>query len=132
MTTDKKMILTPFRKAVLSLEEAFLQTKNVWVRDATIQRFAYTYELAIRMMQRYFQQKGLVGTNVDAMTYNDLCRIAAEAELIDDPRSWFAYRDARNITSPAYDEDKAEKVYSVAQKFLEDAKALLAALESRV
>lgn len=127
-----KMILTPFIKAVRSLEEILQQEKTVIVRDATIQRFEYTFELAIRMLQRYFKEKTVPKMNMEAVTYNELCRMAAEAELIDHPGAWFKYRDARNISSHAYDEEKAEEVYQAVKKFLPDAKRLLEQLEKRV
>ncbi|MSR85215.1 nucleotidyltransferase [Candidatus Uhrbacteria bacterium] len=115
-----------------SLEEVFVQPKTVIVRDATIQRFEYTFELAIKMIQRYFQEKSPLTQNVDELTFNDLCRLAAEAGLIKDPKEWFKYRDARNKSSHAYDEQIAENVYQDAKLFLADVQFLLSVLEKRV
>lgn len=126
------MLLFPFEKAIQSLDEVLKEPKNAFLRDATIQRFEYTFELAIRVLQRYFQEKSTEIVNVDALTYNELCRYAAEAELIRNPSVWFEFRMARSITSHAYDERKAESVYVAAQQFLPEAKALLEQLKQRV
>lgn len=131
MPSTGELILTPFTKAIKSLADVLGESKTIIVRDATIQRFEYTFELAVKMIQRYFQEQGTVA-NVDALTYNDICRIAAEAELITDPKLWFAFRRARNETSHAYDEKKAENVYKIAKLFLPEAQHLLSELKKRV
>lgn len=133
MTSQNKSIdVSFFENALRSLEEALKQEKTVWIRDATIQRFEYTFELAIRMMKRYFQEKGLEEVNVDSFTYRDLCRMAAEAELITEPVAWFDYREKRNVSSHAYDEEKAEAIYAAAKRFLPDAQRLLEALKRKI
>lgn len=128
---DQKLILTPFEKAVASLEEALAQPKTDYLRDATIQRFEYTFELAIKMIKRSLE-KWPEGTTIDQQTYRDMIRMAAEAGLITDPKAWFEYREARNVTSHAYDEKLAEKVYATVKKFAPDAKKLLDALKAHL
>lgn len=128
---NQKIIITPFEKAIASLEDVLAQPQNSYMRDSAIQRFEYTFELAIKMIKRYFQEKG-ISDNPEALTYNDLCRMAAEAELIGDSVPWFDFRDARNKTSHAYDENLAEEVYRVIPSFLPHAKTLLQNLKSRV
>lgn len=128
---DQKIILTPFEKAVASLEEALAQPKTDYLRDATIQRFEYTFELAIKMLKRSLE-KWPEGTTIDQQTYRDMIRMAAESGLITDPEAWFEYREARNITSHAYDEKLAEKVYTTVKKFGPDAKKLLNALKAHL
>jgi len=50
--------------------------------------------------------------------------------LIEDPLPWFEYSDARNMTAHTYDEDKAQIVYEVAIRFINDAQYLLRRLEA--
>ncbi len=38
---------------------------------------------------------------------------------------WFSYGEARNISSHTYNKDKAEEVYNIAAKFVNDARYLL-------
>ena len=55
-------------------------------------------------------------------TKRDVFRTAARYGLINDPKPWFRYTEARNLTSHAYDQKKAEKILSIANDFLQDAK----------
>ena len=48
---SEKLILTQLRKAVASLNDVAAQPKDEYIRDATIQRFEYTYLLAIDFLQ---------------------------------------------------------------------------------
>lgn len=129
--TPNGLVIEPYKRAVASLEEAFLQTKSVWTRDAAIQRFEYTFELAIKMMKRALEN-ALDGNEIDQWSYRELCRRAAEAGLIDDVEAWFGYRESRNITSHTYDEDLADEVYDKAKEFAPAARKLLEALEKKV
>lgn len=122
----ENLILTPFRKALASLEEVIAQPKNDFIRDATIQRFEYTYELAWKMIKRHLDWAGFSDTA--ALSRKDLFREAAKIGLIPDPERWFDYNRARNESSHAYNQEIAEDVYKIARDFLPDAAALLAAL----
>lgn len=126
----KKLILTSLAKAVASLEEVLSLEKNVIVRDATIQRFEYTYELCWKMMKSHLEMdEGR--ENVDALHRKDLFRLAAEKGLIGDAASWFDFHQARNETSHTYEEERAEQVFAVARRFAPAARALLTELERR-
>jgi nucleotidyltransferase substrate binding protein (TIGR01987 family) len=104
------------------------QPKDEFVRDAVIQRFEYTYELAWKSLQRRLTED-LGSEAVAPLSRRDLFRLAAERALIDDPLPWFEYHKARNITSRTYNERIAEEVYVVAQAFLSDVESLLRVLE---
>ena len=125
-----KLIFEPYRKAVTSLKEALAQPKTEFLRDSVIQRFEYTFEMAIKLMKRGLEQ--MPESNVDALTFGNLCRAAAEGGFIKNPDAWLEYREARNKTSHAYDEGIAEAVYAVAKRFLPDAEALLASLMQKI
>ena len=129
--TEAKIILTPFQNAVRSLEDILTEPFSVIVRDATIQRFEYTFELAIKMMMRVLEAMPSA-PDLDRMPFRDMIRLAAEAGLVTDPETWFGYRDARNMTSHAYDEKKAELVFEAAKRFTKNARLLCDALEKRV
>lgn len=120
------LILSPFEKALASLEAILKLPKDDIVRDATIQRFEYTYELAWKMIKRHLEWAG--ESNVDSLTRKDLYREAERTGLVLNAEAWFDYHDARNLTSHTYDEAKAEEVYAVARRFAADARLLLNAL----
>ncbi len=130
-----KLILDSLERAIASLERAIIRAEanptDEEVRDAVIQRFEYTYELAWKMLKRRLEGDSPGGTLIDSLSFKDLIREGAEKGLIKEVQPWFGYREARNITSHTYEEKNAKQVYSVALKFLPDAKTLLLELKKR-
>lgn len=98
------------------------------LRDAVIQRFEYTFELAWKMLKRRLEADAAVPSAVDRMSFRDLLREAAEKGLVADPERWMFYREQRNLTSHVYDADKAAEVYQTACAFVHEAQRLLTAL----
>lgn len=129
MTTEK-MDLESLKNAIISLGEVLAEPKTVIVRDATIQRFEYTFELCWKFIKRYLETQTLE-SRVDHLNKKDLFRIASEHGLIRDPSAWFQYLKARNETVHTYNANKAEQVYSIAKIFFPEAGFLLNVLESR-
>ena len=125
--SNEKLDLTSFAKALKTLEEILPVPVNDIVRDATIQRFEYTYELAWKMIKRHLEWAG--NTNTSSLTMRDLFREAARVGLIKDAETWFDYHQARNETSHTYEQATAEEVYEAAGKFAPDARALLTELQ---
>lgn len=76
------------------------------------------------MLKRKLEMEAPVPEAIDALSFRDLLRLAAEKGMLNNIESWFLYRDQRNITSYTYDESKAEQVRAVAYSFLDDAKNL--------
>ena len=64
------------------------------------------------------------------LSMKDLYRLGYEAGLITDPKAWFSYHEARNITSHVYDEKKAAIVIGAVIHFAPDAQKLLETLEN--
>ena len=120
----EKLVLDPFRNALRSLDEALAMSPvDDIIRDGTIQRFEYTYELAWKMLRRHFEWRG--DTGMAGMPRKDVFREAARSGLILDPVKWFVYNEARNSTSHDYDRSKAEKTYGLVRQFAVDARYLL-------
>lgn len=121
------------KKAIGTLAEAVKAAKtrpgDLLVRDATIQRFEYTYELCVKSLRRQLEAMSDSPGEVDALGYRDMIRLGSERGLIKNAAEWFRYREMRNITSHIYDPAKASAVFSVVPQFLRDAKALYAALD---
>lgn len=123
------------KKAIKSLERAIVRTQRApldeELRDAVIQRFEYTYDLACKMMKRQIEQESPNPAEIDRLSFKDLLRTAAEKGIISEVEQWIVYRDQRNITSHTYDEAEAKSVYKTALKFYRDAEILLSNLEKR-
>ena len=111
-----------YAKALKSLELALQSPKTDLHRDATIQRFEFCVELSWKTAKK------LMGTNNSVP--KTIIREMAQQKLILDPEKWFAYIEARNLSSHTYKEDLAEKVYSIAKQFLPDGYDLLKKLET--
>lgn len=128
--------LTSLEKALLRLEEALQAYAgapgNTLYRDATIQRFEFTYEIAHKMLKRYLEMTAANPAAIDEMAFADMIRTGSEQGLL---RSgwdkWKDYRKARGTTSHTYDEAKAMEVVAIIPDFLSEAQSLLDTLRKR-
>lgn len=128
--------LSSFEKAMLRLEEALrayaAEPDNSLYRDAIIQRFAFTYELAHKTVKRYLDMTAASPGAVDEMAFADLIRTGSEQGLLQNGWDiWREYRKARSITSHTYDEGKAKEVVAVIPRFLQDSQFLFEQLRRR-
>ena len=123
---------TSLSKAIASLDKALqtakLRPKDEYVRDASIQRFEYTYELCVKSLRRQLTAMSDSPAEIDALGYRDMIRTGVERGLIKSEIPWFGYRELRNATSHVYDQAKARKVFGALRRFLVDAKDLHARL----
>jgi nucleotidyltransferase substrate binding protein (TIGR01987 family) len=130
--------LSPLRKALAQLSEAlvFWHTRaegdalKPHLRSAVIQSFEFTYELAVRSTRRVLIERAESSDLVSDLSFNDLLRRALDAGLPMQLDTWRHWRDMRNATSHAYDEDRANEVALAAADFVADVTLLLKALEA--
>ena len=124
-----------YEKALASLQRVLERSRTIPddedIRDACIQRFEYTYELAYKMLKRQLEQELPSSEELDHLPFKELIRVGAERGLIADPQRWFDYRDKRNISSHTYDEAKAREVFDILTEFTTDAVSLLSRLKAR-
>jgi len=130
-----KLELSSFEKALASLDEALAEydlTQSQFVKDACIQRFEYTYELAHKLLKRQLEAMSPNPSEIDQMSFPDMIRSGAERGLLvngwDERRR---FRDARKATSHAYNEKKANEVFARIPAFRDEAAVLLARLQER-
>jgi len=123
----------PLEKALLALHEAIERSKkeadDEMVRDATIQRFEYCYELSWRLLKRRIELDAATKSDIDSLSFKGLIREGAERGYILNPEAWFKYRECRNLTSYTYNEINANIVYQASLPFYDDAMALLKKLQ---
>ena len=128
-----KLDLSSLQKALSSLQKAIHRAEknrqDEEIRDSVIQRFEYTYELSWKMLKRQLEQESATPDLIDQLSFRDLLRDAAEKGILNDIEPWFVYREQRNITSHAYDANKANSVYMTVLDFVKDAELLLQSLE---
>lgn len=88
------------------------------VRDSVIKRFEFTYSTALSTLRKYFISKAFVIEDINGMTFNDMVRTANQLNLLkSNLEKWTDYRQARNMTSHAYDECIALKVIEIIPDF---------------
>ena len=95
-----------FLRAIERLREALAENENDLIRDAVIQRFEFTFEMAWRVLFRLLTARG----DRVAQQSSAVLQTAFTALLLDDPVLWDRIRIARNQTSHTYDEAKAIEV----------------------
>ncbi|MEQ1880727.1 MAG: HI0074 family nucleotidyltransferase substrate-binding subunit [Burkholderiales bacterium] len=125
---------TSLTKAIASLSAALeaskVRLRDEFVRDASIQRFKYTYELCVKSLRRQLEAMSDTPSEVDALGYRDMIRSGIERGLLSAETPWFAYRELRNITAHVYDPAKAARVFDALPALLRDAEVLLANLRA--
>ena len=101
------------------------------LRDACIQRFDYTFELAWKMLKRVMEREALSPAEIDGYSFKQLFRVAGEKGFLVDVPAWFDFREKRNLTAHTYDQRRAAEVYAVIAGFEREVTELLARLQAR-
>ncbi len=117
--------LENFKKAVDRLDEAINDANEYKIetlKDAVIQRFEFTTELAWKTAREYLSELG--ETDIDSP--KPVMRTAFRAGLVTDEQGWIQILDDRNVTSHIYDDKDAEAVYKrIVENHINLFKALL-------
>lgn len=137
-----RLDLSPLENAVAQLEEGLVLYDSDIVRQhpeirsqmraGAIQAFEFTYELGVRMIQRYLEQVSANPAEVDRLEFRSLIRRATEQGLLQsDLDAWMEHRRNRGLTSHVYNEAMAERVFQAAREFLDEVRHLLRELQER-
>lgn len=131
-----KLNLSSFQNALDSLKVGLdahqADPENKFIRDACIQRFEYCYELTHKMARRYLEINESSPSEIKTMGFPNFIRLGYERGLFNaEWAEWKKFRDSRNITSHAYDEEKAKIVFQSIPKFLTEAQFLLKQIQQR-
>ena len=98
--------LVLFEKALGRLEEALSRPEDSIVRDACIQRFEFTFEMAWKAIRSCALAEGL-----ECVSPRDCFRVGFRLALIERDAEWMAMVEDRNRTSHTYDEASAIAIY---------------------
>ena len=110
--TKLQNLIKNLTKANQRLEEALKLKLTKINRDASIQRFEFTFELSWKIFQEYIRDQGY-----DCNSPKNCIREGAKIGIIDNPRDWFGFLDARNLVVHTYNEELADKIYKGIKKF---------------
>ncbi|MGD0261410.1 MAG: nucleotidyltransferase substrate binding protein [Verrucomicrobiota bacterium] len=115
------------RNAVARLQEAVAQPESAIVRDAVIQRFEFSFELVWKALKLYLERQGHEcggpRPTLKKAFADGLIVTPEEADL------WLQMIEDRNLTSHAYDEALAARIY---QHVVRDYSALLGAMAGKI
>ncbi len=95
-----------FERALARLREVLAASETDIVRDALIQRFEFTFEMAWRCLHRFLELKG---ERLVQKAWAVLPEVF-QSKLIDDAELWDQLREHRNLTSHTYQEAMAVQV----------------------
>ena len=100
------------------------------VRDSVIQRFEFTYSIALKTLRKYFIELAFILEEINQMYFNEMIRTASQLNLIkSNLEKWTNYREMRNLTSHTYDEKIALQVVSIVPDFSEEITYLISKLK---
>ncbi|OGD58792.1 hypothetical protein A3I57_01890 [Candidatus Beckwithbacteria bacterium RIFCSPLOWO2_02_FULL_47_23] len=114
-------------KALKKLNEALKQPETELNRDATIQRFEFTFEMSWKIMQ------SIAKTNKPKLYgVKAIIREAAALGLISQPEAWLDFLEDRNLTVHTYKEELAKQIYANVKKFPKFVEELLIQTKSHL
>lgn len=118
--TKLESLIKDLKKANQKLKEAVKANPTRMNKDATIQRFEFTFELAWKTIQVYIKNQGL-----ECKSPKSCIREGVRLEIIDNLESWFEFLDNRNFIAHTYNEKLADKVYKKVINFPKEIENLL-------
>lgn len=120
-----------FEKALLLLREALadVATLSALEKEGTVQRFAFTVELAWKTLKDYLEHSGIV---LEPVTPKHVVKQAFAAKIVSDGQLWIDMLDCRNRLSHTCDEAVFDQaVREMAARFLRGLDELYEFLKQR-
>jgi nucleotidyltransferase substrate binding protein (TIGR01987 family) len=115
------------KKALKKLEQALAQKETEMNRDASIQRFEFTFEMSWKLMQSIAKNN-----NINLYGVKSVIREAAKLNLITEPLIWFEFLEKRNLTAHTYKKELAKEIYQAIKKFPNLVHALITSSKSYI
>ena len=125
-TEELTFHLERVKQALSTLDEVLEMPYTMIVRDASIQRFEYTFEIAWKLFKKVAKVDG-----IEVTSPRQALRAAYQMGLIIDIDIWFEMLEDRNMTSHTYDQYIANKVYESAKRLPEELKQAIARISDR-
>ncbi len=121
-------LIKNLKKVNKRLEEATKVESTRMNKDATIQRFEFTFELVWKTIQEYSKSHG-----IDCKSPRNCIREAGRLDLIEDVRGiekWFDFLENRNLISHSYNEELADKIYKKASELSKEVSNLIGKIDA--
>ena len=123
MTASEKFTrnIENFEKALTQLKKALQEPVTPIVRDATIQRFEFTYELCWKTLKGYLEDTH----GIRAVSPRLVFKEAFAIDLIENEDTFIEMIESRNTLSHTYNEDQAQSIYVKCGEYLKEMKTVL-------
>ena len=106
-------IWASYEKSLKRFEEVIGQPKTTITRDAAIQRFEFTSELAWKSLQKFLREQKII-----CRSPKECLAEAFKFGLIADDELWLKVLEDRNLTVHTYNEEVADEVYERLPNYL--------------
>ena len=122
MTSEKyNRNIESLGKALSQLEKALQEPGNPIVRDASIQRFEFSYELCWKTLKIYLEEKH----GIRAVSPRLVFKEAFALDLLENEDIFIEMIESRNTLSHTYNEDQAQSIYVKCGEYLKEMKTVL-------
>ena len=126
MTSERyRKSLENYENAAKQLAKALNEPESEFIRDASIQRFEFTYELLWKTIKVFLEEIHGVRTVSPRQVFKE----AFALELIDNEDVFLEMIEARNLLSHTYNENQASMIYRKLPSFLESFNLVLEKLK---
>ena len=106
--TKETAIIDDFTSALRRFSEILAEPKTAIVRDAAIQRFEFSFDLAWKVLKTVLEeQKGIICTSP-----NECIREAYQQKFIDYDKKWMSVLKNRNLTAHTYNQNLIEEIFA--------------------
>jgi len=122
--------LASCQRAVSTLDQALHMPFSVIVRDASIQRFEYSFESSWKLLKAYLDEQEGIVCNSPKRCFREALK--AELLTVRETETCLKMTDDRNLTSHTYLEPVAEAIYSKLPAYLEVMKRLVDSIQNRM
>jgi len=104
-----EMILGDARRALATLKEVLDEPFSLIVRDASIQRFEYTFEVTWKLIRQYLKDREGIVCNSPKSCFRETFKV----DLVTEEETVKALQmtDDRNMTTHTYREEVADEIY---------------------
>ena len=115
-------------KALETLESILEENFSIIVRDATIQRFEYTFEAVWKFLKEYLKEKEGIISNSPKSCFREFFSLGFLSE--EETVSCLDMTDKRNETSHTYREEVSKIIYEKSKDYCELMKNLMGKFKS--
>ncbi len=117
-------------KSLRTLKEILTEPFSIIIRDATIQRFEYTFESLWKFLKEYLRDKEGIIANSPKSCFREIFSLGFLTE--EETVKYLEMTDKRNETSHTYKEEVADTIYRKVKDYSDLMEKLLKKLRNKL